>query len=125
MKFPVIVALLAVLVAGGIGGGIWYVNSQPGPLDGFASCLGEKGAKFYGAFWCPHCANQKKLFGRSAKKLPYIECGVAGNTSAQTQICTDAEVKNYPTWTFADDSRLTGEISLSELSEKTSCALPQ
>lgn len=124
MKFPVLVALLVVLVAGGIGGGIWYVNSQPGELDGFASCLGEKGAKFYGAFWCPHCANQKKLFGRSAKKLPYVECGVPGNTSGQQQVCTDAKVTGYPTWVFADDSRLTGEISLATLAEKTACVLP-
>ncbi|TAK04818.1 hypothetical protein EPO33_02370 [Patescibacteria group bacterium] len=124
MKFPVLIALLVVLAAGGIGGGIWYTNTQPGALDGFASCLGEKGAKFYGAFWCPHCANQKKLFGKSAKKLPYIECGVAGNTSAQTQVCTDAEVKGYPTWVFADASRLSGEIPLQTLAEKTGCALP-
>lgn len=125
MKFPILVILLVVFVAGGIGGGIWYLNSQPGALDGFASCLGEKGAKFYGAFWCPHCTNQKKLFGRSAKKLPYIECGVPGNTSAQTKECTDAGVKGYPTWIFADGSRLDGEVDLQTLAEKTTCELPK
>ena len=40
--------------------------------DGVAQCLTEKGVKFYGAFWCPHCQNQKKMFGRSARLLPYV-----------------------------------------------------
>ncbi len=26
----------------------------PGALDTFATCLEDKGAIFYGAFWCPH-----------------------------------------------------------------------
>lgn len=124
MKFPALIALIVVLVVGGIGGGIWYSNSQPGPLDGFASCLGEKGATFYGAFWCPHCANQKKLFGNSAKKLPYVECAIPGNQSAIAPACAEAKVEGYPTWTFADGTRLTGEQTLQDLAEKTGCALP-
>ncbi|HEY4504811.1 MAG TPA: hypothetical protein VJI73_03495, partial [Candidatus Paceibacterota bacterium] len=40
-------------------------TSGPGELDAFANCLKDRGAIFYGAFWCPHCANQKKLFGKS------------------------------------------------------------
>ncbi len=95
----------------------------PGKYDEFATCLKDKGAVFYGAFWCPHCQAEKKLFGSSAKLLPYVECSTADG-NAQTQICIDKGVKSYPTWEFLDGSRLTGEIPLAQLAEKTSCTLP-
>jgi thiol-disulfide isomerase/thioredoxin len=96
----------------------------PGKYDEFAQCLTDKGAVFYGAFWCPHCQAQKKLFGSSAKLLPYVECSTPDG-NAVTQTCVDKEIKSYPTWEFADMSRLTGEIPLSQLAEKTACVLPQ
>ena len=100
-------------------------NSKPDPNDPrtvFAQCLGEKGAKFYGAFWCPHCQNQKKIFGRSAKALPYIECSTANKE--MNQVCKDAGITGYPTWVFADGSRLNGEVPFTALAEKTGCAVP-
>jgi hypothetical protein len=115
-----VVIVVAIVV--GIGAYVRY-NSTPGELDSFATCLTEKGAKFYGAFWCPHCQAQKKLFGKSASKLPYIECSLPSG-SGQTQVCIDQKIANYPTWEFADGERLTGEIPLSRLAEKTSCVLP-
>jgi len=98
-------------------------SKKPSALDGFAECLGEQGATFYGAFWCPHCQNQKKLFGNAEKKLPYTECSTT-NGQGQLPVCQEAGIESYPTWTFADGSRMTGEISLSELSKKTGCELP-
>ncbi len=95
----------------------------PGELDTFATCLKDAGATFYGAFWCPHCQSQKKLFGKSAKLLPYVECSTA-DAKGQTQVCIDKDVKSYPTWEFKDGSRLNGEIPLAQLAEKTSCVLP-
>jgi thiol-disulfide isomerase/thioredoxin len=96
----------------------------PGKLDQFAICLKDKGATFYGAFWCPHCQAQKKLFGTSAKLLPYVECSTPDG-NAQTQICIDKGIKGYPTWEFADGSRpFSGEATLVQLAEKTSCVLP-
>jgi|SRR3989344_4741524 len=94
-----------------------------GEYDAFAQCLKDKEAIFYGAFWCPHCQAQKKLFGTSARLLPYVECSTL-DAKGQTQICIDKKISGYPTWDFADGSRLSGEISLAQLSEKTSCALP-
>lgn len=107
--------------------GIFFLvstNSKPGRLDEFAQCLKDKGAVFYGAFWCPHCQNQKAMFGKSAKLLPYVECSTADGKS-QFQICKDKNIEGYPTWEFADNSRESGEVSLSRLSEKTGCKLPQ
>src|SRR3989338_9221800 len=101
----------------------WY-RSQPGKLDTFAQCLGEKGATFYGAFWCPHCQNQKALFGNAKKLLPYIECSTI-DVKGQTVFCSEKGIVNYPTWVFSDLSTSTGELSLETLAEKTSCELPK
>ena len=100
-------------------------NTPPGPgkYDTFATCLKDKGAVFYGTFWCSHCQAQKKLFGSSQKLLPYIECSTP-DASSQTQACVDKKITGYPTWEFADGSRLTGEIPLQQLAEKTACTLP-
>jgi len=100
------------------------VPPGPGKYDTFATCLKDKGAVFYGAFWCTHCQAQKKAFGSSTKLLPYVECSTADATS-QLQICKDKKIESYPTWEFSDGSRLTGEISFQQLSDKTACVLPQ
>lgn len=116
---------LAVLVLV-IGGLIWLIRTpgRPGKLDSFATCLKDKGALFYGAFWCPHCQNQKSMFGASAKLLPYVECSTPDGNS-QLSVCTEAGVTGYPTWKFSDGRVETGEISLDKLSEITSCPLPE
>lgn len=95
----------------------------PGKYDVFAQCLQEKGAVFYGAFWCPHCQDQKKAFGTSQTLLPYVECSTA-NGQAQTQACLEKNISSYPTWEFADGTRANGEQTLEQLAEKTSCVLP-
>lgn len=100
--------------------------NEPGQYDALASCIAESSATFYGAFWCPHCNNQKKAFGKSEKLLPYIECSTPSG-DGQTQVCIDAEIQSYPTWKFADGTILTGEVSLSDLATKTGCeaTIPQ
>lgn len=114
----VIVMILVIVIGWAV-----FSNNQPSKLDGFAQCLGEKGATFYGTFWCPHCQNQKRMFGNAARFLPYVECSPA-NGQGQLPVCTEKEIKSYPTWRFADGSELTGEVPLSQLAEKTSCVLP-
>lgn len=107
--------------------GIFFLvsaNSKPGKLDEFAQCLKDKGAVFYGAFWCPHCQNQKAMFGKSAKLLSYTECSTPDG-KGQLAVCKEKNVTGYPTWEFADGSRESGEVSLQKLSEKTGCQLPQ
>jgi len=56
-------------------------------------------AKMYGAYWCPHCYDQKQLFGKdAAKEIPYIECAPDGNNS-QTALCQSIpEITGFPTW---------------------------
>jgi thiol-disulfide isomerase/thioredoxin len=119
----IIVAALVVI------GGAWYLlfnyeQAQSTRLAGFAQCVGASGAKFYGAFWCPHCQDEKKLFGDAAKDLPYVECSTP-DTNGQLQVCQDQGIQVYPTWKFADGSKVEGEISLQDLAQKTGCQLPQ
>lgn len=114
-------------LAAAISGGVWWMvsyRSGPGTYDAFSQCLKDKGAVFYGAFWCPHCQNQKAMFGKSVKLLPYVECSTPDGRG-QVPLCQEKEIKGYPTWEFADGSRETGEVSLTELAEKTGCLLPQ
>ena len=118
--FMGVVVALCVLIIGVVA----WTRTLPGNYDQFAQCLSEKGAKFYGAFWCPHCQEQKRLFGRSVSKLPYIECSMP-DAKTQTQVCIDQKITGYPTWIFADGSRTEKVLELSELADKTSCELPK
>lgn len=99
-------------------------TQAPGQLDSFAQCLKDKGAIFYGAYWCSHCNNQKEKFGDSKKLLPYVECSTPDG-KGQLKVCEDAKIDGYPTWVFADGSRQSGEIPLEVLGQKTGCQLPQ
>lgn len=110
-----------VLVVGALIAFLVHEGKKPGPYDQFAQCLKDSGTKFYGAWWCPHCQRTKALFGRSAKKLPYVECQTPDQK--QTQACIDAKIEGYPTWTFPDGSRLSGELSLQTIAQKSSCSI--
>ena len=121
----VYVVLVVALIAGLI-----IARQMKGPVaesvskyDAFAECITNAGAKFYGAYWCPHCQAQKKLFDNS-HKLPYVECSTP-NGQGQVQECADLEITGYPTWIFADGSRGDGEQTFVQLGEKTGCAVPQ
>ena len=118
----IIVLVVGVFITVSIGGN--KGSTGPGKYDAFATCLKDKGALFYGAFWCPHCQNQKKAFGSSEKFLPYVECSTPDG-GAQTQVCIDKKITGYPTWEFADGSRMNGEIPMETLAQKTGCVLPQ
>ena len=103
-----------------------YLKSLPPPFgtyDALAHCIASTKTKFYGAFWCPHCHNQKNEFGDAAQYLPYVECSTPDGAS-ELPVCVAAGVKSFPTWVFPDGSRLTGEQSVDTLSSKTDCALP-
>ncbi len=99
-------------------------NQAAGKYDDFAKCLKDKGAVFYGAFWCSHCQNQKKSFGTSVEFLPYVECSTPDG-KGQLQVCIDKNIAGYPTWVFSDGSRQSGEVPFATLAAKTGCTLPQ
>jgi hypothetical protein len=100
-----------------------YYRKPVSTLDGFAKCLTKNGAKMYGAWWCTHCADQKKLFGFAFQYVNYIECSPPGQRT-QNDVCKQVGLKGYPTWQFADGTRAEGALHLEALSEKTGCKLP-
>lgn len=84
-----------------------------------AKYLTDKGAKFYGAFWCSHCKNQKTMIGEAMQFITYIECAPnPDNLYERAQACIDANIESYPTWIFADNSRVSGVMSFEELANK-------
>lgn len=77
------------------------VTTTSGPAQlALVRHLREIGAKEYGAYWCPHCHDQKMLFGKEAGALiDYVECDPRGQNS-RAEICqaAAANVKGFPTW---------------------------
>src|SRR5208282_1032270 len=98
-------------------------HRQTSRLDAFAKCLTAKQAKMYGAFWCPHCEEQREKFGSSVDYIPYIECGIKGSKGIAA-VCTEAGIKQFPTWVFADGTRVVGAHELDFLGRATGCSLP-
>ncbi|MEK6858539.1 MAG: hypothetical protein AABX53_01345 [Nanoarchaeota archaeon] len=111
-----IIILVTVL---GYGASTFYTPNSASDVA-LAQCIADSGAKFYGAFWCSHCNDQKELFGSAAKYLPYIECSNADRS--QKQICASVGIDAYPTWVFADGTRGNVFTKL-ELSRRTGCPL--
>jgi hypothetical protein len=67
-------------------------------VQSLAAHLQRIGAKMYGAYWCPHCTNQKDLFGEPAfRTITYIECDPKGS-NPKPDLCRAAKIKGYPTW---------------------------
>lgn len=81
-----------------------------------AAHLKQVGAKMYGAFWCPHCHDQKQLFGREAvSQINYIECDPEGK-NPQPGLCQAANVQSYPSWEIKGQS-VSGTQTLEELAQ--------
>jgi len=89
-----------------------------GPEDPYLQALAEHlsgtDAKFYGAYWCPHCQQQKLAFGASASRLPYVECSPNGQRGAPATTCLAADIRNYPTWVI-DGRRMERTLSVQQL----------
>jgi len=63
-----------------------------------AEHLSGSGAAMYTAYWCPHCHEQKELFGKQATaKLKVIECAPDGRNS-QKALCDSKKIEGFPTW---------------------------
>ncbi|MBM5823213.1 MAG: vitamin K epoxide reductase family protein [Cyanobacteria bacterium K_Offshore_surface_m2_011] len=63
-----------------------------------ADHLTATGVVMYSAYWCPHCHDQKQLFGKEASaKLKIIECAPDGRNS-QAALCASKNIQGFPTW---------------------------
>lgn len=108
----IIIALITIVGALGVyanvgGSATAEVPGQAGPAIQASSGQAELelarhlkqiDAKMYGAYWCPHCHDQKELFGRQAfKEITYVECAPDGQ-NAQTDLCQTKKIEGFPTW---------------------------
>jgi uncharacterized membrane protein len=104
-----------------------YAAEPPPPDDPRAAPLADHltsiGAKFYGAYWCQHCQEQKKYFGSAAERLPYVECSPGGQRAPMGQECRDSLIKTFPTWVI-NGRRTEGVLSLKELSDQSGFKAP-
>ena len=104
--------------AGGSSGGPETQEEALPPSTATQKALSEhlrrRGALFYGAWWCPACAQQKALFGQQgSQRLPYVEC--TDPAEGGRPRCEAAEIRAYPTWDLPGKPRLEGVQSLEEL----------
>jgi hypothetical protein len=101
--------------------GWWYYRNHR--YDDFAKCLASKQTKMYGLYWCPHCAEQKAMFGKAFQYVPYVECAIKGSRELAAE-CKAANVKLFPSWQFGNNPPKEGVFPMEELSDKTGCTLP-
>ena len=83
-------------------------------LKALATHLHDSGARFYGAYWCPACQEQKALFTASVDRLPYVECTPQGRGGPRAVNCLTRNIEEYPTW-IIDGQRHTGVVSVERL----------
>ena len=72
-------------------------GSQRGDLnlEGFAGCLVNSDAIFYGTEWCGFCAQQKQVLGDVYTNYGdqfYVDCDIENDR------CRSAGITGYPTW---------------------------
>ena len=83
-----------------------------------AEHLTSSGAVMYSAYWCPHCHDQKELFGKQASdQLKVVECAPDGENN-QADLCRSKGLEGFPSWEIngSIDSGVKGLDTLAELS---------
>ena len=114
-------AVILIFFAGAFYGGRYYKNHK---YDSFAQCLAGKNAKMYGLYWCPHCIDQKEMFGSAFRKISYVECAIKDKPGELAPACKAVGAKLFPSWQFGNEPPKEGVLSLQALSDKTGCSLP-
>jgi len=116
------IAAIAIITTYFIGSYVtgWFVTVNPNPTptnyDALAKCLTQKGVVMYGLKTCPHCADQKAMFGDSFQYVTYVEC------SDQATLCQAKGIQFVPAWEI-DGSISTGVKTLEELASAAGCPL--
>ncbi len=93
------------------------IQNASGPSEiALAQHLQDIGAIKYSAYWCPHCQQQRELFGIEAfNYITVVECAEDGQ-DAKPQLCRDAGIEGFPTWEI-NGEKYSGARPLSELAD--------
>ncbi|MEW4453870.1 peptidylprolyl isomerase [Bremerella sp. JC817] len=101
-------------------GNVTYENVD---MIALAKAIAETGTLFFGASWCPKCANQKEMFGDGAAYLPYVEASTPAHGQSTAGIIYN--ITAYPTWIFPDGTRLIDTQDLDVIIERSGVTIPQ
>ncbi len=110
--FIVVVLVFGFNLTGYITG--FFVADSGYDLEGFAKCLTDKGAVLYTSTGCPHCQDQKELFGEALQHVENVDCVTDPN------VCSENGIRVVPTW-IINNERYEGVRTLEELGELTGC----
>ena len=84
----------------------------------FAKFLNDNNIVMYSAYWCPHCNDQKQLFGKKAvEELIIVECAKDGKNN-QYKLCQEKGIEGFPSWEI-NNQIYSGTMSLNELAKMT------
>ena len=108
-------------------------------LEDLSTCLASKEVVEYGAFWCPNCAKQEKMFGKAfsiIKEKIYVECDprcdvpdienlpvACRDKLGNPELCIEKKIAGYPTWDFPNGKRFVGVQDLKSLADEAGCEL--
>ncbi|WP_392535678.1 vitamin K epoxide reductase family protein [Nostoc sp. C117] len=98
----------------------WEITTTSGEAEiALARHLVKIGAKEYTAYWCPHCHEQKLLFGKQAYQElndnVKVECAEDG-LKAKPELCKAAKIEGFPTW-IVNGKSYSGVQNLEELAK--------
>lgn len=95
----------------------WQITTTSGESEiALARHLKQIGAKEYIAWWCPHCHEQKQLFGKEAYSyINHIECDPQSK-NGQPDLCKAAKIQSFPTWEI-NGKQYSGVQSLKSLAQ--------
>jgi len=80
--------------------------------------LNENNIVMYSAYWCPHCHDQKQLFGKEAvQELKVVECAKDGK-DIEYELCQTKGISGFPSWEINGEI-ISGTRDLNELATKT------
>jgi uncharacterized membrane protein len=122
-------------ITDGQGKVVFAYNTTSGEAEKqLAKHLKDTGATMYGAYTCPHCCEQKLMFGKEAvaNDFPYAECAPTGKNS-QAETCQrelsesskqTGKPAGFPTWKI-NGKYLTGAQPLKDLAQASGYKGPQ
>lgn len=106
----------------------WEITTKSGEAEiALAQHLVKSGAKEYVAYWCPHCHEQKLLFGKEAYQIindnSKVECA-NDSPKGKPELCKAAKIESFPTWIINGKS-YSGVQNLEELANITGYTGPK
>jgi glutaredoxin len=92
-----------------------FSSSSPAAIA-LAQHLSTINARFFGAWWCKYCSQQKELLGREAMThIDYVECDLRG-LNPKRDLCIASQVPAFPTWEI-NGNHVTGVQTLEQLAD--------